>query len=76
MVDSRVHDIFTTHVRCNWIEISKANLKCAQIKIIIRGCESMSHNAKTCKAIEHRVQVRFKCNDVGFLYAIMNQIDC
>lgn len=36
----------------------------------------MSHNANTCKAIEDRVQVWFKRNDIGSLYVIMNQMDC
>lgn len=51
-------------------------MKHARIKIMMRGCESMSHDAKTCYATENRVQVPFKCNDVGSLYAIMNQMNC
>lgn len=48
----------------------------ARIKIMMRGYESMSHNAKMCKATGNGVQVRFKRNDVGLLYAIMNRKKC
>lgn len=42
----------------------------------MRGCESMSHNTRMCKATGSRVQIRFKRNDVGSLYVIMNRKKC
>lgn len=68
--------ICTMHVHLNQIERNKTKMKHARMKIMMQGCESMSHNARTCKATERRIQVRFKRNDIGSLYVIMNRNNC